>query len=47
MNTRQQKTLEEIIEEYFKGGNSRNDSNDLVLKRKLEVIRDFVKENFK
>lgn len=46
MDARQQKILEEIIEEYFKGGNSRNDSSAAVLKRKLETIRDFVKENF-
>ena len=46
MNPTQENTLKELIEAYFKGGNSAGDGSAGMLKSKLDAIRDFVKENF-
>jgi len=45
INSDQQKVLKELVEKFFAGVNAAKD-NSVVLKEKLETIRDFVKENF-
>ena len=45
MNPTQKDILFKFLEKYFSGGNERSE-NGVMLKTKLEAIRDFVKENF-
>ncbi|MCP6726518.1 MAG: hypothetical protein KJI69_00535 [Patescibacteria group bacterium] len=47
MDGRQRVILKELLEKYFVGGNASSDNeNSIALSKKLDVIRDFVKENF-
>ncbi len=45
MTDSQEQILKELLIKYFEGGNASSNTGSL-LKSFLEVIRDFVKENF-
>lgn len=46
MTPKQENILKELIEKYFEGGNSKNDTSGSLLKSKLDAIKQFVEENF-
>jgi len=45
MSDYQKDVLKVLVEKYFEGGNGKSDTTDALLKRKLDVIAEFVEKN--